>query len=313
MPVAIREHAADSAELGRETVGFSLQMSTVYLTHLKKIAMFCSREHGISYDDFTILLALTEAPSGEASTDDLCDYLILQRRPVWASCIKLEDRGLIRRQASEYDARFSIASLTDAGKTLADTCATGAQELLRSLFWGTLPSEELHNAIHDATRESLDALRGHPASIRTHVAKGKDVLLDSYVFWRVEVTRWRELARAIGNMSFGGYRVLRCIDEGGIMTPNAVAQVLLMAKSHVSAHRAALVERGYVHQVPNPLDARSLLVETTPLGKRALAPLTSALDEQTRCAHFSTSPSAALVTEAWIFRMHANLKTSGLA
>ena len=292
-----------------ETIGFSLQMSTVYLMHLKAVSQHCQRAHGISYDDFTILLALAEVDPAGAQTADLCDYLMLRERPVWSSLGKLESLGLVRRRASNHDARFSMAALSEQGQTFVGMCAASTQEQLRSLFWGALPATELHEAIHEATRESLDHLRGHPSSIRTSESVGRDVLLDSYVFWRVEVTLWRRLVRAEGGMSFGDYRVLRCVDEGGIMSPNAISQVLLMAKSHVSSHRGYLVERGYLQQVPNPLDARGVLVEVTPQGRRALEPLTAALDEQTRQAHFSTSPTAALVTEAWIFRMHANLKS----
>ena len=62
------------------------------------------------------------------------------------------------------------------------------------------------------------------------------------------------------------------------ITPTAIADLLGMAPTTVSAHVRRMVARGHARKTPNPDDRRSYLLELTPDGREAVAAVVPALE-----------------------------------
>ena len=65
-----------------EYVSFSPQICTVVLEHIKGITRFLKSGPGLTYYEFTVLLALHEA-GNPVLLDGLCDYVMLKRGTLW--------------------------------------------------------------------------------------------------------------------------------------------------------------------------------------------------------------------------------------
>jgi len=63
------------------------------------------------------------------------------------------------------------------------------------------------------------------------------------------------------------------------ITPTAVADLLGMAPTTVSAHVRRMIIRGHARKTPNPDDRRSYLLELTPAGREAVLAVVPALEQ----------------------------------
>jgi DNA-binding MarR family transcriptional regulator len=66
-----------------------------------------------------------------------------------------------------------------------------------------------------------------------------------------------------------GFAAMGLLSVAGPLTPTALAQRLGMGPSTTSALIRRLVDRGHVHQQPNPSDGRSYLLDLTEAGRAA--------------------------------------------
>src|SRR5436190_12299860 len=76
--------------------------------------------HGISLNDLAILIELRDAPDGRLRRVDLAERLGVTASGVTRALIPLEKIGLVTRKHDVSDARVSYASLTAAGRRMAD-------------------------------------------------------------------------------------------------------------------------------------------------------------------------------------------------
>jgi DNA-binding MarR family transcriptional regulator len=68
-----------------------------------------------------------------------------------------------------------------------------------------------------------------------------------------------------------GFAAMGLLSVTGPLTPTALAQRLGMGPSTTSALIRRLLDRGHVHQQPNPSDGRSYLLDLTDEGRAAFA------------------------------------------
>ena len=94
-----------------------------------KLAGEFSAIHGVSVNEFFLLLNLKLAPSNRLARVELAKRMHVSASTVTRMTAPMEKIGLVGRQVDERDARLSFVVLTEAGKTrLADAEATFAKQ-----------------------------------------------------------------------------------------------------------------------------------------------------------------------------------------
>jgi DNA-binding MarR family transcriptional regulator len=73
---------------------------------------------GLGFTDMVILYAISNAPDGKIRPTDLAEEVGLTASGVTRLLLPLEKIGVIKREASEFDARTSYVSITKSGTEL---------------------------------------------------------------------------------------------------------------------------------------------------------------------------------------------------
>ncbi|MDH6292998.1 MULTISPECIES: MarR family winged helix-turn-helix transcriptional regulator [Rhodococcus] len=94
-----------------------------------------TRDAGISFTDFELLVVLSEAPQRQLRMRELADAVTTTRSGVTRAISRLVDTGWVRRVECEDDKRGTLAELTDAGaEKLAAASPGHVAEVRRNMF-----------------------------------------------------------------------------------------------------------------------------------------------------------------------------------
>src|SRR4051795_4068232 len=94
-----------------------------------------THQTGISHAYYEILVALSEAPQRAMRMSELADRCLSSRSRLSHAVSRLEERGWIRRQVCEEDARGQLAVLTDEGFAALEAAApVHVESVRRHLF-----------------------------------------------------------------------------------------------------------------------------------------------------------------------------------
>jgi len=96
---------------------------------------------GVGFNDFVILYYLSQAPDEKMRRIDLAEKVSLSPSGVTRMLIPMEKIGLVKKEASEGDARVSYVKLASGGKRLLEETLDRA-EMLTGEF---LPSTDAKN------------------------------------------------------------------------------------------------------------------------------------------------------------------------
>jgi len=99
--------------------------------------------HGVSQDDYAVLVALSEADDERLRMADLADLSAQSRSRLSHHIGRLEDRGLIRREACPDDRRGQYAVLTAPGRDLLESVAPHHVASVRAHFLDQISPAEL--------------------------------------------------------------------------------------------------------------------------------------------------------------------------
>lgn len=99
--------------------------------------------HGISIQDFQVLVHVSEAGDGCIRTSDLADAVVWERSRLSHHLARMEKRGLIARNTCPNDGRGVLVSLTPAGEELLVKAAPDHVELVRRVFIDALGPDGL--------------------------------------------------------------------------------------------------------------------------------------------------------------------------
>lgn len=83
----------------------------------QRLAGEFSAVHGVSVNEFLLLLHLDSATSQRLSRVDLAKRMNLSASTVTRMVAPMEKTGIVRRESDERDARFAFVAITDAGQT----------------------------------------------------------------------------------------------------------------------------------------------------------------------------------------------------
>jgi len=102
---------------------------------------------GIGFDDYEVLVLLSEADGRRLLMSDLADRLVHPRNRVSQRIDRMSDRGLVRREKCSDDGRCTFAVLTDNGFALIERAAPDHVRVVRERVVDLLSPEHLRSGI----------------------------------------------------------------------------------------------------------------------------------------------------------------------
>ncbi|MBA2504954.1 MAG: MarR family transcriptional regulator [Thermoleophilaceae bacterium] len=100
-------------------------MLRTYAAVMRDLDSELQEAHGLALSSYEVLLALNEAPDGCVRMSDLAEQVLLSRSGLTRLADRLERDGLIERRPCPSDARGSLATLTEEGRSrFADARST---------------------------------------------------------------------------------------------------------------------------------------------------------------------------------------------
>ncbi len=103
-------------------------------------------ETGISLTDYTVLVSLSEAPSGRLRLTDLANVAALSLSRISRVVESLVRRGLVKKVKCPTDRRAAHAELTGLGREKLATAYPGHLERVRTFLFDHLSSDEVRAA-----------------------------------------------------------------------------------------------------------------------------------------------------------------------
>jgi DNA-binding MarR family transcriptional regulator len=116
-------------------------------------------EHGLTLNDYEVLLVLAHAPDRRLRRVDLSERVLLTPSGITRLLAGLEQCGYVERASCEADARVTYAQLTDDGLEKLRVAAKTHVAGIRVLFAERFSAEEL-----EALRDLLQRLPADPSA-----------------------------------------------------------------------------------------------------------------------------------------------------
>ena len=101
------------------------------------------KSHGLSHDDYGVLVALSEAPDGRLRMAELADLSVESRSRLSHHIRRMEANGLVRRESCPNDLRGSFAVLTERGRAVMEETAPHHVAGVRAHFLDQVQPDEL--------------------------------------------------------------------------------------------------------------------------------------------------------------------------
>lgn len=100
-------------------------------------------EHGLSLDDYGILITLVDRPGLQLRMSRLGERRMLSPSGMTRAVMRLEKRGFLRREQDPSDGRAFFATLTPAGMEALRRAQRTHHATVRELYLGQLDAREL--------------------------------------------------------------------------------------------------------------------------------------------------------------------------
>ena len=121
------------------------------------LARQLAADSGLSYPDYTVLVALTGASDGQMRLFELARILGWEKSRLSHHIARMAERGLVAKERCGSDRRGAFVLVTDAGRQEIEAAAPGHVEIVRRLFVDRLAPQQL-DAVADAAETVLAAL-----------------------------------------------------------------------------------------------------------------------------------------------------------
>jgi DNA-binding MarR family transcriptional regulator len=109
----------------------------------RELSAQLQQEHGLTLNDYEVLLHLSHAPGGMLRRIDLAQSVLLTASGITRLLEGLEKAGFVCKETCASDARVSYAKLTDAGAAKLHAAAETHLRGVRDLFLGRYSGSEL--------------------------------------------------------------------------------------------------------------------------------------------------------------------------
>jgi len=134
-PEAVRWLHGDEQQAWRSFVTGTRRL----LDHLERDL----KAHGLTHDDYGLLVVLSEAEGGRLRMADLAARSVESRSRLSHHVARLEGKGLVTRESCAEDGRGLFAVLTDRGRQVMEETAPHHVAGVRAYFLDHLRPEEL--------------------------------------------------------------------------------------------------------------------------------------------------------------------------
>jgi DNA-binding MarR family transcriptional regulator len=108
-----------------------------------ELAHQLATESGLSYQDYVVLVALTDQPDGRRRLFELAHDLGWEKSRLSHHISRMANRGLVRKEKCESDRRGAFVVVTDRGRAEIETAAPGHVTAVRRLFVDRLTPRQL--------------------------------------------------------------------------------------------------------------------------------------------------------------------------
>jgi len=135
----------------------SLQLMQLRLT--AALARQLAAESGLSYQDYVVLVALTDRPDGRLRVFELARDLGWEKSRLSHHLGRMAERGLVVKEPCDADRRGAYVVVTPRGRTEITAAAPGHLRAVRRLFVDHLTPAQL-DVIAEAAEASLRVLDG---------------------------------------------------------------------------------------------------------------------------------------------------------
>ncbi len=125
------------------------------------LARQLAAEAGLSYPDYTVLVALTDQPDGRLRLYELGQLLGWEKSRLSHHVTRMVKRGLVAKEPCDDDRRGAFVVVTDQGRRAIEAAAPGHVDAVRRHFVDLLEPDELDVIARVASRV-LDALDDAP-------------------------------------------------------------------------------------------------------------------------------------------------------
>ena len=122
-----------------------------------ELARQLASESGLSYPDYVVLVALTDADDGSKRLFELARDLGWEKSRLSHHLTRMEERGLVKKKPCTTDRRGSYVVVTKRGRKEIESAAPGHVAAVRRLFIDRLTPGQL-DAVGDAAEAVLAAL-----------------------------------------------------------------------------------------------------------------------------------------------------------
>jgi DNA-binding MarR family transcriptional regulator len=109
----------------------------------RELSAQLQREHGLTLNDYEVLLVLSHSEDGMMRRVDLAETVLLTASGITRLLEGLERSGYVCKQTCESDARVSYAKLTDDGRQKLSDAAVTHLRGIDELFLGRYSGSEL--------------------------------------------------------------------------------------------------------------------------------------------------------------------------
>ena len=109
----------------------------------RELSAQLQREHGLTLNDYEVLLHLSHADGGRLRRVDLAEMVVLTASGITRLLEGLERAGFVRKETCASDARVSYAKLTVAGAAKLRDAAVTHLRGIDELFVGRYSGSEL--------------------------------------------------------------------------------------------------------------------------------------------------------------------------
>jgi DNA-binding MarR family transcriptional regulator len=140
---------------GEERAWRALQFMQMRLTG--KLARQLAADPGLSYQEYVVLVALTDQPDGRLRLNELGEELGWEKSRLSHHVARMGARGLVRKERCNTDRRGAFVVVTQQGRRAIESAAPGHVTAVRKLFVDRLTPSQL-DAVADAAEAVLAGL-----------------------------------------------------------------------------------------------------------------------------------------------------------
>lgn len=137
-------------------------LQSMQLRLVGELARRLAAESGLSYQDYLVLVALTDRPDGRMRPCELGRVLGWEKSRVSHHLARMVERGLVTKAKCDSDRRGAFVGVTRSGREEIEAAAPGHVRTVRRLFVDRLSPTQL-DAVGDAAQIVLAGLEepGH--------------------------------------------------------------------------------------------------------------------------------------------------------